>query len=114
MRRHELQHLAFAKQKTCVRSSDASNGSCHRAEECALIPGQMKRVLFGGLIVMSAAFHEFAQAALTPQQLKLLPAPANRPVTFDQDVMPILEASCVKCHGRGRSKGDFRIDTRET
>src|SRR6185436_19887324 len=26
----------------------------------------------------------------------------------------IFEASCVKCHGRGKDKGGFRLDTRET
>jgi cytochrome c553 len=31
-----------------------------------------------------------------------------------RDVKPILEASCVKCHGRGREEGGFRIDTRQT
>ena len=27
------------------------------------------------------------------------------------DAKPILEASCVKCHGRGRDKGDFNLDS---
>ncbi|MEN9674880.1 MAG: hypothetical protein RIS76_776 [Verrucomicrobiota bacterium] len=43
-----------------------------------------------------------------------LPAAATRPVDFVRDIQPILEASCVKCHGRGKSKGDWRLDTRET
>lgn len=33
---------------------------------------------------------------------------------FRQDVQPLLEASCVKCHGRGKAKGDWKLDTRET
>jgi mono/diheme cytochrome c family protein len=53
-------------------------------------------------------------AALTPEQLSELPPPAKRPVRFVEDVKPILEVSCAQCHGRGRDKGGFQIDTRET
>jgi hypothetical protein len=35
-------------------------------------------------------------------------------VDFARDIQPIFEASCVKCHGRGKDKGGFRLDTRET
>src|SRR5258706_11209848 len=55
-----------------------------------------------------------ASAKLTPEQLKLLPPPAQKQVSFSQDIKPIFEASCIKCHGRGRDKGNFRIDSRET
>jgi mono/diheme cytochrome c family protein len=44
----------------------------------------------------------------------ILPETGTRPVDFMRDVKPILEASCVKCHGRGREEGGFRIDTRQT
>jgi hypothetical protein len=53
-------------------------------------------------------------AKLTPEQIEKLPAPAERQVNFSEDVKPILEASCIKCHGRGKDKGGFRIDNRET
>ncbi len=52
--------------------------------------------------------------ALSEDQKRALPPPANRPVQFGKDIQPILAASCVKCHGRGRNKGGFQIDTRET
>jgi hypothetical protein len=54
------------------------------------------------------------QAALTPEQLRQLPPPAAHTINFNQEIKPILEASCIKCHGRGRDKGGFRIDSRET
>ncbi|MCC7377129.1 MAG: DUF1549 domain-containing protein [Verrucomicrobiales bacterium] len=54
------------------------------------------------------------QAKIAADQLAKLPPPASRPVDFDKDIRPILEASCVKCHGRGKSKGGFQLDTRET
>ncbi len=55
-----------------------------------------------------------ARAALSADEVKSLPPPAARPVSFAKDVQPVLESGCVKCHGRGRSQGGFQIDTRET
>ena len=55
-----------------------------------------------------------AEARLSPEQLKRLPAAVTREVNFAKDVKPIFESSCIKCHGRGRDKGNFRIDSRET
>src|SRR5688572_15360842 len=67
--------------------------------------------LFAGLLWMSPVL---AQAAITPEQAKTLPLPADHPISFTREIKPILEASCIKCHGRGRDKGDFQIDSRET
>lgn len=52
-------------------------------------------------------------ATLPPEKLAQLPPPASRPVDFARDIQPILDASCAKCHGRGKAKGGFRIDTRQ-
>jgi hypothetical protein len=35
-------------------------------------------------------------------------------VDFNKEIKPIFEASCIKCHGRGKSKGGLQFDTRET
>jgi len=51
---------------------------------------------------------------MTPEQVAQLPAPANHAISFSKEVKPIFEASCIKCHGRGKDKGGLRIDTRET
>ena len=48
---------------------------------------------------------------LTPQEVAALPPSATQPVDFARDIKPVLEASCVKCHGRGRDKGEFNLDT---
>jgi hypothetical protein len=53
-------------------------------------------------------------AQLTPGQMQSLPPPAARKVVFSSDIKPIFEASCIKCHARGRSKGGLQIDTRAT
>src|SRR6185503_10672568 len=55
-----------------------------------------------------------ASAKLPPEQQQKLPPPAARAVEFQRDIQPIFEASCIKCHGRGKAKGGFRLDTRET
>jgi mono/diheme cytochrome c family protein len=59
------------------------------------------------LLVATASF-----AALTPEQVKALPPPASHQVDFKSEIKPILEASCIRCHGRGRSRGGFQIDSR--
>ena len=32
---------------------------------------------------------------------------------FAKDIKPLLEASCLGCHGPGKQKGSFRVDSRE-
>jgi len=53
-------------------------------------------------------------AAPTLEAIQKLPPAVGRSVDFRKDVQPILEASCVKCHGRGKANGDWKLDTRET
>src|SRR5712671_2783380 len=55
-----------------------------------------------------------AASAITADQAAQLPPPAAHVIVFATEIKPILEASCIKCHGRGRDKGGFRLDTRET
>ncbi len=47
-----------------------------------------------------------AGAADTPG----LPAPADRSIDYQREVRPLLEQSCVRCHGPNRPKGGFRLD----
>src|SRR6266511_3131694 len=54
-----------------------------------------------------------AMAKLTPEQLATLPPPANHRVDFTKEIKPILEASCIKCHGRGKAKGGLSIENRD-
>jgi len=41
-----------------------------------------------------------------------LPPPVSRPVNFDLDIRPILESSCLRCHGAERPKSQFRLTSR--
>ena len=53
-----------------------------------------------------------AQAKLSPTQIAQLPAPAKAKVDFARDVKPIFDVACVKCHGKGKDKGGFSLETR--
>ena len=55
-----------------------------------------------------------AVGSLTLEQIRSLPPAASQAIIFSRDIQPIFEASCIKCHGRGRDKGGFQLDTRET
>ena len=65
-------------------------------------------------LTLCASVCGVAQGAITPEQAAQLPPPADHAVNFSKEIKPIFEASCIKCHGRGRDKGGFRLDTRET
>ena len=63
-------------------------------------------VLFAALVALRAAAED--------QSPRTLPPPADRAIDFSADVKPILERSCARCHARGRHKGGFSIESRET
>jgi len=66
----------------------------------------MRRLFLLPLLSLSA------WANLSPEQIAKLPPPATRPVDFVKEIQPLLEASCVKCHAKGKTKGDFSLETR--
>ncbi len=54
-----------------------------------------------------------ALAKITPEQIAKLPPPADHTIDFTKEIKPILETGCVKCHGRGKAKGDFSVENRD-
>jgi mono/diheme cytochrome c family protein len=74
----------------------------------------MNRISSQLLALIFFSANSVAFAALTPEQAAQLPPPVKRPVSFSKEIKPIFESSCIKCHGRGRVKAGFRLDTRET
>lgn len=44
---------------------------------------------------------------------KLPPASKKTGLTYTKDIKPLFEASCVRCHGGERPKGDLRLDSLE-
>jgi len=46
--------------------------------------------------------------------LSKLPTPSSKKgLTYAKDIKPLLEASCIRCHGEEKQKGDLRLDTLE-
>ena len=54
-----------------------------------------------------------AQAELSEEQKGKLPPAIERKVSFSKEIYPLLEKSCSKCHGKGKAKGGFSLETRE-
>ena len=72
------------------------------------------RVILGvGLCLGPVPWIVAMAAAPTADAIRQLPPAAERVVDFEKDVQPILEASCIKCHGRGKAKGGWKLDNRE-
>jgi Planctomycete cytochrome C len=44
---------------------------------------------------------------------KLPPASTKTGLTYDNDIKPLLQKSCVKCHGPEKPKSKYRVDSRE-
>ena len=58
-----------------------------------------------GLLFGSACY-----ADLAPK----LPPPADKPgLTYTQDIKPLFERSCTKCHGEEKQKAKLRLDSRQ-
>src|ERR1700728_4415921 len=60
----------------------------------------------------------FVSVAVLPNALaediaQNLPAPATVKINFDHDIRPILETSCLRCHGPQKPRSHFRLDYRE-
>lgn len=43
-----------------------------------------------------------------------LPPPATNTISFDRDIRPIFERSCIRCHGPEKPKSRFRLDNRQS
>ena len=62
------------------------------------------------IVFLLAPGTETLFAADAPQTL---PPPASIKINFDRDIRPILETSCLRCHGPQKPRSDFRLDYRE-
>ena len=51
--------------------------------------------------------------AAKPAPKTLPPASAKTGLTFDKDIKPIFDASCIKCHGAQKPKAGLNLTTRE-
>ena len=68
----------------------------------------MKPITFALSLVAALAVATSATAAAKKE---LPPASKKTGLTFDKDIKPIFEKSCVECHGDKKQKGKLRLDT---
>lgn len=62
------------------------------------------------LVLILGSFRFSLPAAET--NFVVLPPPANGQIIFDRDIRPVLETSCLRCHGGEKPKSHFRLDDR--
>ena len=62
---------------------------------------------FGLMALATAARAELELGDAT----KLPPATAKAGVTYEKDIKPIFEKSCLKCHGGEKPKSKFNVET---
>ncbi len=61
-------------------------------------------------LLLLMAFHSAPAGPITAKEIAALPAPAKRTVDFTKDILPILDKSCLSCHGPEMQKGGYRLD----
>ncbi len=70
----------------------------------------MKRSFVGvGLCVLAGLTLAWAEDV----DMTKVPPASTKQVDFVKDIQPLLETSCVKCHGADKQKSKYRMDTRE-
>ncbi|MDA1272970.1 MAG: c-type cytochrome [Verrucomicrobia bacterium] len=69
-------------------------------------------LLVRGLVV-AFFFSALTCLAADPDISKLPPAATKQGVTYEKDIKPLFENSCLKCHGAERPKSKYRVDSRE-
>ena len=75
------------------------------------LPANTPAALLLGLAAALAAAGATTATPVPVDESQLPPASTNR-VDFARDIQPLLEGSCLKCHGPERPKSGFRIDSR--
>ena len=64
-----------------------------------------------GVIAMAAGLAAADKPKL--EASKLPPAASKTGLTYDHDIKPLVEKSCLKCHSGEKPKGKYRADTKE-
>jgi hypothetical protein len=76
----------------------------------------LKLALCLGVVGLTASVGHAQPASAAPSTAipkELPPASTKQGLTFDKDIKPLFEASCVKCHGEQKPKGKLRLDSLE-
>ena len=73
----------------------------------------MKNVVLTVCVTVVTGLALQLAVAADPDISKLPPAAKKEGLTFDKDIKPLLENSCLKCHGAEKPKSKYRVDSRE-
>ncbi len=65
------------------------------------------------LMILSLAVASWSLSAAEADLSKLPPAAAKKGLTYATDIRPLFEASCLRCHGEQRPRGNLRLDSLE-
>ncbi len=72
----------------------------------------MKIVKYFSMLIATLALSSFSASAAAPPDISKLPPPAaKKDLTFDKDIKPLVEKSCLKCHSGEKPKSKYRMDT---
>src|SRR5205809_8112725 len=71
-------------------------------------------LLLGIVIAQWSLLAADKKVDLNKLDLSKLPPPADKKgLTYAKDIRPLFEASCFRCHGEERQKGELRLDSLE-
>ncbi len=65
----------------------------------------MRHIALGGAVLLAAACTAQAEVALTPAT----PAPVAAAVTYQADIVPLIESQCATCHLTGEEAGGISL-----
>jgi hypothetical protein len=65
------------------------------------------------LLLLAALTLSASSAFSAPDLSKLPPAAKKEGVTYEKDIRPLFEASCIRCHGSEKPKAGLRLGTLE-
>ena len=74
---------------------------------------QIKSILISVGLLGAVAFPVSADELQLGDASKLPPAAAKKGVTFDSDIKPLIEKSCLKCHSGEKPKGKYSMESKE-
>src|SRR5215470_10673025 len=65
------------------------------------------------LIALFASLATSSEQADEPKKKPSLPVATQRTIDFDKDIKPILDSTCISCHGPAKQRGGLRLDNRD-
>jgi len=77
------------------------------------MPKSNQTLVFSTLTALAVSLLTAAAADKKVDVSKLPPPADKKDLTYDKDIKPMLEASCLKCHGAEKPKSKYRVDSRE-